>query len=109
MKWQELKRNKYWRFFTNKYVLISILFLVWMMFLDANAWLTSHSAMNKQIAEKEQTADFYLRGIERDQQRIQQLKDSVGLEKFARERYLMKRKNEEVYIMEYDDSLNNNQ
>ncbi|AZQ44472.1 FtsB family cell division protein [Nonlabens ponticola] len=107
MKWKDLKQQWYWKYATNKYILITIVFVIWMLFLDGNAWLTSHRAMDKKIQEKEQTADFYMRGIARDQERIKQLKDSNGIEKFARERYLMKRDNEEIYIIEYADSIKN--
>jgi len=101
MKWKELKRKWYF----NKYVIILVFFVVWIGFLDTNAWFTSHRALDKQISEKEQTADFYMRGIAADQARIQQLEDSAGVEKFGRERYLMKKENEEVYIIEYADSI----
>ena len=85
--------------------MISILFAAWILFLDDSAWFTAHRALDNQIEDKEQTADFYMRGIAADKARIQQLEDSAGLEKFARERYLMKKENEEVYIIEYADSV----
>lgn len=105
MKWIEIKQNKYWKIVTNKYVLISIIFVIWILFLDANAWLTSHRELDQQIAEKEQNVNFYKRGISRDQEKIKTLKDSTGIEKFARERYLMKRENEEVFIIQHADSI----
>lgn len=101
MKWQQLKKKWY----LNKYLLITVFFIFWIGFLDTNAWFTSHRALDKQIAEKEQTADFYMRGIAADKARIKQLQDSAGIEKFGRERYLMKKANEEVYIIEYADSI----
>ena len=69
--------------------------------------MTSHKSINEQISEKEQNANFYMKGIARDQARIASLKDSLGLEKFARERYLMKRDNEEVFIIQHPDSVKN--
>jgi len=101
MKWSQIKSKWYF----NKYFIISILFITWIFFLDDSAWFTAHRALNQQIDEKEQTADFYMRGIAADKARIEQLEDSAGLEKFARERYLMKKENEEVYIIEYADSI----
>ncbi|KQC33783.1 septum formation initiator [Nonlabens sp. YIK11] len=103
MKWKEIKSKWYF----NKYFIITILFAVWILFLDDSAWLTAHRALDQQIADKEQTADFYMRGIAADKARIQQLEDSAGIEKFGRERYLMKKENEEVYIIEYADSVKN--
>lgn len=101
MKWQQIKAKWYF----NKYFLIGVVFIIWILFLDSNAWLTSHRELDKQIADKEQTADFYMRGIAADKARIKQLQDSAGLEKFGRERYLMKRENEEIYLIEYADSI----
>lgn len=105
MKWKQLKETKYWKVLTNKYVLISVVFIIWIAFLDANAWLTSHKELDEQIAEKEQNVSFYLKGISRDQEKIKILKDSTGIEKFARERYLMKKENEEVFIIQHADSI----
>jgi hypothetical protein len=34
------------------------------------------------------------------------LSDSIEMERYARERYLMKRKNEDVYLIEYADTIN---
>jgi cell division protein FtsB len=102
---KNIKTNPWWRFFSNKYTLITIFFGVWILFLDANAWMTSHRSIDQQISEKEQNADFYMKGTARDQARIASLKDSLGLEKFARERYLMKRDNEEVFIIQHPDSV----
>lgn len=108
MTWRELKKNKYWKVGTNKYLLISIVFLVWILIFDSSAWLGPQLDLNQQITEKEQTRDFYKKGIAADKQKIKQLQDSAGLEKFARERYLMKKENEEVYIIEHADSLKKN-
>lgn len=105
MTWKDLKKNKYWKVASNKYLLITLVFLVWILFFDASAWLGPQRDLDQQISEKEQTRDFYKKGIEADKQRIKQLQDSTGLEKFGRERYLMKKDNEEVYIIEYADSL----
>jgi cell division protein FtsB len=67
--------------------------------------MTSHRSIDEQLSEKKQNADFYMKGIARDQARIATLNDSLGLEKFARERYLMKRDNEEVFIIQHPDSV----
>lgn len=40
--------------------------------------------------------------IEEDQETIKKLKDSLELERYAREKYLMKKDNEDVYIIEFD-------
>ena len=43
---------------------------------------------------------------QKDNKAIKKLSTEEGLEKFAREEYYMKRDNEDIYIIEYEDSLN---
>jgi cell division protein FtsB len=105
MKWSEIKQKRIFKVLTNKYLLILVLFGVWILFLDGSAWLTSHREINRQIAEQEEDVLFYKRGIARDSAKLKQLRSAQGLETFARERYLMKRDNEEVFIIEFEDSL----
>ncbi|MEO9952171.1 septum formation initiator family protein [Nonlabens sp.] len=102
---KQLKTNPWWIFFSNKYTLITIFFVIWICFLDANAWLTSHREIDQQLAEKQENAEFYRKGIARDKAKIASLQDSLGLEKYARERYLMKREHEEVFIIQHADSV----
>lgn len=102
---KELKSKWWWKILTNKYVLISVVFAIWILFLDANAWLTSQRELDLQLKEKQQNIDFYKRGIAADREKITILKDSAGIEKFARERYLMKKENEEVFIIQHEDSI----
>lgn len=88
----------------NKYVLIIIIFVIWMLFLDTNSWLI-HRELDEEIKELKDNQEYYSKEIKKDQKNIKILKDSAELEKFAREEYFMKRDNEDVYIIEYEDSL----
>ncbi|MBP2832368.1 septum formation initiator family protein [Aquimarina sp. U1-2] len=90
--------------FLNKYVLIVVLFVIWMLFLDTNSWLI-HRELDQEIIELEDNKEYYIKEIIKDQKDIKVLKDSSELEKFAREEYFMKRDNEEIYIIEYEDSI----
>ncbi|NNK75852.1 MAG: septum formation initiator family protein, partial [Maribacter sp.] len=45
--------------------------------------------------------------IEKDKKIIKKLSDSSELVKFAREQYYLKKKNEEIYLIEYEDSIKN--
>ncbi|ARN77511.1 septum formation initiator [Nonlabens spongiae] len=105
MKWSELKRKKGFRILTNKYLVILVVFAIWIFFLDGSAWLTSHREIDKQIAEQEEAIRYYREGIARDSAKLKQLRSAEGLETFARERYFMKRTEEEVFIIEFEDSL----
>ncbi len=93
--------------FLNKYVLIILLFIIWMLFLDTNSWLI-HRELDEEIQELEDNKKYYIKEIVKDQKNIKVLKDSSELEKFAREEYFMKRDNEEIYIIEYEDSIPKN-
>lgn len=86
---------------TNKYVIIICVFVVWMLFLDGNSYLI-HREYNKEVEELETWIDFHEKKIAEDKKTIQSLEDSIAIERYAREKYLMKKKNEDIYIIEFD-------
>lgn len=85
--------------FKNFYLIVGIGLLVWMLFFDANDLVTQYrltSTKNELIDEKE----YYLQKIiEVKKERKELLSNPTLLEKFARERYLMKKPSEDVYIV----------
>lgn len=94
-------KNKYLKIATNKYLIILSIFIVWMVFFDENSYLV-HNEFNTEINELEEAIKFYKEKIEEDKNTIKDLQDSLQLEKFAREQYLMKKENEDIYIIEFD-------
>jgi cell division protein FtsB len=98
---KQLKENKVVKFVTNRYFIVIVIFLVWMVFFDENSYLT-HRELNKEIDKLDNSIDYYQKEIKKDKKVITNLKDPDSLEKFAREEYKMKRKNEEIYIMDFD-------
>ena len=97
---KKIKENKLFKFFTNKYIIILSAFLIWMFFFDANVQLNKE--FKKEIKELNTTINFYNKEIKKDKNTIMELQDSLQLEKFAREKYLMKKENEDIYIIEFD-------
>ncbi|ULC60918.1 septum formation initiator family protein [Flaviramulus sp. BrNp1-15] len=97
-------KTKYLKPFKNIFVLILVVFVVWMLFFDANSWLIHHE-LNTDIEALENEKEYYRKEIEKDNKDLKKLSTDEGLEKFAREEYYMKRDNEEIYIIEYEDSL----
>lgn len=97
-------KNKLLKPFKNWFVIILIVFSVWMLFFDANSWFI-HNELNNDIEALEDEKEYYKREIEKDNKAIKKLSTEEGLEKFAREEYYMKRDNEEIFIIEYEDSL----
>ena len=71
-----------------------------MLFFDANVELNRE--FKKEIKELNTTINFYKKEINEDKKTITELQDSLQLERFAREKYLMKKKNEDIYIIEFD-------
>ena len=101
MKLKELRKKFWFRFFSNKYVLLILIFAVWMIFLDSNSWFIHHE-LDQEINELKDNKEYYQKEIAKDRTIIKQLQDSLELEKFARQKYYMKRPNEEIFIIEYD-------
>ncbi len=102
---RNLKNNKVVKILTNVFVLIFIPFLIWMLFFDENSYLI-HRKFDKEIDDLENTISFYKTKIEEDKATIKKLQDSLQLERFAREKYLMKKENEDIYIIEFDTIKN---
>jgi len=97
---KKIKENKLFKFLTNSYVIIFSSFLVWMFLFDTNVQLNKE--FKKEIKELNNTINFYKKEISKDKKTITELQDSLQLEKFAREQYLMKKENEDIYIIEFD-------
>lgn len=101
MKLSELKNKKGAKYFLNTYVIILTIFIIWMIFFDENNY-QNHARFNKEINELENSIDVYKKKISEDELMIKRLQDSLQLERFAREKYFMKKENEDVYIIEID-------
>ena len=96
--------GKYTKPFKNIFVLILVVFAVWMIFFDANSLLI-HNELNSDIEDLETEKDFYKNEITKDRKAIKELSTEEGVEKLAREKYYMKKENEEIFLIEYQDSL----
>jgi cell division protein FtsB len=85
--------------FRNKYFLVSIAFLVWMIFFDKND-LFSQYQYHQQVSKLKQERDFYQKETIKVNRDLDELtSDPQKLEKFAREKYLMKKDNEDVFVI----------
>jgi cell division protein FtsB len=58
--------------------------------------------LNQEIDELEANKKYYQEEIKKDQENIKLLKNPDQIEKFAREKYYMKRDSEDIYIVEYE-------
>lgn len=81
-----------------------MLFLVWMIFFDANSYLIHHE-LDSEINALDDNAEFYQKEINHDKNFIKKMEDSNQMEKFAREKYYLKKENEDIYIIVDEDSI----
>lgn len=95
------KDKKWFKLLRNKYIWVSLFFIVWMTFLDNYSYF-DHRILNKEMEELNENKKYYQEEIKKDKQSIQELNNSEQIEKFAREKYFMKKENEDIYIIEFE-------
>ena len=84
----------------NKYWLVTILFLV-ITFIIGDSNLYYRHKYNERIRYLNGEINRYKKEIEESRKKIQELRnDREGLERFAREEYLMKKEDEDLFIIE---------
>ena len=91
--------------FRNKYFVVTVAFTVWMVFFDKND-LFSQYQYHQQVSKLKQERDFYQKENAKVHQDLNELtSNKEKLEKFAREKYLMKRDNEDVFVIVPDKKV----
>jgi cell division protein FtsB len=94
-------KNIMLKILSNKYILVVVFFMIWMLFLDNYSYLENR-LLNKEINELEDNKTYYQNEIKADQQKIKLLKNTDQVEKYAREKYFMKKDSEDIYIIEFE-------
>jgi len=91
--------NKIPAIFKNKYLLTGLAFVVWLAFFDRNNLVSqyrAHKVLNNLRTEKK----FYIDQTEKDSFALHDLTtDTASMERYARETYMMKKDNEDIYIV----------
>lgn len=91
--------NRFILLIKNKYFLASLAFLIWMLFFDRND-LMSQYEYQSQLSKLQEEKEFYQKETELVKKDLEELTtDMKKLEKFAREKYLMKKEDEDVFII----------
>ena len=98
-----MKLKKIWNailpLLKNKFTLTLILFIGWISFFDQSNMMDRIQNMN-QLHQFEKDKIYFTNKIREDSAKLHELKtDSKNLEKFAREQYLMKKDNEDIFII----------
>lgn len=86
--------------FRNFYVVATAIFLVWMLVLDSNNFIARYQLSSK-LSSLEDEKEYYeekIKEVEKDRDEL--LGDRESIEKFAREKYLMKKDSEDIFIIE---------
>jgi cell division protein DivIC len=89
--------------FRNFYFLTAFFFLIWMLVLDNNDLLSRYK-LGAKLRSLENEKEYYeekIKEVEKDRDELFGDKESV--EKFAREKYLMKKESEDIFIVEEKD------
>jgi len=85
---------------TNKYLLATGFFVVWMLFFDQRDFF-QQKERGEELKKLEAKKRYYVQEIEKTQKELTDLQSNpAALEKFAREHYLMKKDGEDIYIIE---------
>jgi cell division protein FtsB len=85
--------------FKNFYFIVGVIFIIWMLFIDSNDLYSQFKKRGK-LRELEQQKAYYtqmIKEVEKDREEL--LSNNELLEKFAREKYLMKKESEDLYIL----------
>jgi cell division protein DivIC len=91
--------NRIPKVFRNFYVLTGLVFFTWMLFLDSNDFI-SRVKLSSKLRSMENEKAYYeekIKEVEKDREEL--FGDKESIEKFAREKYLMKKENEDVFVI----------
>lgn len=84
----------------NKYALCLAVFAVWMFFFDDRDVITTHFRYKKELNNLRESKEYYQEQIAGTRLELDKLQsDPAILEKYARERYKMKKDNEDLYLV----------
>lgn len=97
------KLTSLWTFVRrNKYVIVLIIFMLIIGFLDENS-LMNRLQYHKEEMRLREEIEYYRAEYNECTERLEELAaDSGTIERIAREKYMMKKPNEDVFVFEED-------
>lgn len=99
------KTRVWYTFLWNKYFLFGLVFVIWMTFFDQNSYLL-HRELNREIDNLKKDIEYYQENLKQEKAEINYLEHHPeAYEKLAREKYLMKREDETIFLIELKDSI----
>lgn len=86
----------------NKYFITAMSFLLWLSFFDRNDFITQYTYRSK-LSALEKERDYYVSENVKNKNDVSDLlTNQKSLERYAREKYRMKRDNEDVFVLVYE-------
>ena len=83
----------------NKFLVVLVFFVLWILLFDENSVISQISS-KKRLKKLKADKEFYIEKIKLDSIKLEELKNNPkNLERFARENYYMKNKNEDVFVI----------
>jgi cell division protein DivIC len=84
----------------NKYLLTAFGFVLWMLFFDDRDFITTHFRHTDELKKLELSKKYYQQQIATTKTELDRLKSNPAtIEKYAREKYLMKRDDEDIFLV----------
>jgi len=91
------------RFIKSFYFIFGVAFLIWMLFIDSND-IISQLTLKSKLSSLENQKEYYLEKREEVLKNKEELTTNLDLlEKFAREKYLMKKPSEDLFVIVVED------
>jgi cell division protein DivIC len=92
-------------FLKNRYLLAGVGFLIWILFFDSRDLITSHFRERHELLKLEESKKYYEKQIALTKRELEQLKSNPAvLERYAREKFLMKKENEDLFRIREDST-----
>ena len=93
-----------WSRLRTKYGIVLTLFVLWVGFFDEENSLLQHFQNQRKLVQLTQQESYLRNEIISDKRKIQELQTNLtNLEKFAREEFLMRKENEDVFLIVEED------
>ncbi|REG90927.1 cell division protein FtsB [Algoriphagus antarcticus] len=96
---QSYHMSKYLKYTKSFYFLGLVFFIAWMIFIDSNN-VVNQVKLSSKLGQLEDQKEFYIERREKIKAEREELMSNPELlEKFAREKYLMKKNTEDLYVI----------
>ena len=91
--------KRIFKFVKNKFVITILFFVIWMSVIDKNSFIVQYK-LHHELSDLRQMKAYYLSEIDKDRMALHDISTNIKtLEKFGRERYLMKKDNEDIFLI----------